>query len=111
MAEEKKVGIGFTNTMGTITAVLGMVAGLLHSLGCDPGAVDFSATCAIPWLPAQWLPYAVGFTGLVAFASKLFRPGGFLRSLFGGTAVIVPPAEAKAGVVTPTQVAAPGNTK
>lgn len=97
--------IGITNSMGTITAVLAMITSLLASLGCTPGAVDFAATCNIPWLPANYVVYAVGLTGLVAFASKLFRPGGFLHSLFGGTAVIVAPKDNVVGTVTPSDVA------
>lgn len=99
--------VGLTNAMGTVTAVLAMVIGVLKTLGCVPGAVDFSATCAIPWLPAQYLPYAVGLTGLVVFLAKITRPGGFLRSLLGDTAVVVPETSPKSGpgTVTPEQVA------
>jgi ABC-type spermidine/putrescine transport system permease subunit II len=99
--------LGFTNSLGTITALLAVVSGILASLGCAPGAIDFSATCNVPWLPEQWLPYAAMVTGAVAFVSKLFRPGGFLYSLFGGTAVVVPEASPKSvpGTVTPEQVA------
>ena len=103
------MNFGLTNTLGTVTAVLAFLGGLMASLGCAPGAVDFSATCNIPWLPEQWLPYAAGLTGLIAFASKIIRPGGWLRSLFGGTAVIVPEDSPNSGpgTATPADVAKP----
>ena len=46
------------------------------------------------------------FAGLTLLA-KLTRPGGILGSLFGSTAVVVPPEKAKPGVVTKDQVEAP----
>lgn len=97
-----------TNAFGTVTAVLAMLMGFLTSIGCAPGAVDFSATCSIPWLPEQWLPYAGGLTGIVAFIMKLSRPGGWLHSLFGSTAVMLPENHPNSGpgTATPEHVAA-----
>lgn len=108
--------LGLTNSSGTITAVLAMIISVLASLGCVPGVADFTATCNIPWLPEQYLPYAIGLTGLTVFLSKLFRPGGeaegvvgflksILRKLFGSTAVVVKPADNAPGVATTTDVA------
>lgn len=103
--------MNWTNALGTITAALTVVMGIMTGLGCAPGAVDFAATCNIPWLPEQWLPYAAMLTGAIAFGLKLLRPGGVLRSLFGSTAVVVPAAKVAdlpngaKGVVTPAQVA------
>lgn len=100
-----------TNAVGTLTAFLTVLTGLLTSLGCAPTTMDFTATCAIPWLPQQWLGYvtiaAGGIFGVSAILLKLTRPGGWLHSLFGSTAVVVPAANANSGIgtVTPTQVA------
>jgi len=96
-----------TNAFGTITAVLTAITGFLVSIGCSAGAVDFAATCSIPWLPPQYTAIAGGVFGALTFALKLFRPGGILHSLFGGTAVVVPATNPNSGVgtVTPAQVA------
>lgn len=98
-----------TNAIGTITAIVATLTGLLAALGCAPGASDFSGTCTIPWLPANWLPYAGMTFGALVLVGKWLRPGGWLHSFFGGTAVIVPENSPKStvGTVTPAQVAAP----
>lgn len=95
----------FTNAFGTITALLTMLVGFMASIGCTPGAVDFAATCSISWLPSQYAVYAATAFGALSFVLKLSRPGGWLHSLFGSTAVVVPPAQTVAGTVTPAQVA------
>lgn len=100
----------FTNAFGTITAVLTFISGLMVSMGCAPGAVDFAATCTIPWLSAinpTFTAVAAGLFGGITFILKMARPGGFLHSMFGGTAVVVPLASAGAGTVTKAQVDAP----
>ena len=43
--------------------------------------------------------------GGVALATKAVRPGGFLNSMFGSTAVVVPESKSGPGVVTKSQVA------
>jgi len=98
---------GLTNAFGTITAILTTLTGFLVSMGCTPGAVDFAATCTIPWLPPQYTAIAGGVFGFLTFILKLSRPGGILHSLFGGTAVVIPETNKNSGpgTVTPAQVA------
>lgn len=98
-----------TNAFGTITAILTALTAFMASIGCAPGATDFAATCSIAWLPPSWMPIAAGVFGVLTLFGKLVRPGGFLHSLFGGTAVVVPASSPKSGVgtVTPEQVKAP----
>jgi hypothetical protein len=97
--------MSFTNAFGTVTAVLTALSAFLVSIGCAAGATDFSATCAVPWLPPTWMPILAGIFGTLTFVLKLARPGGALASLFGRTAVIVPEAKSAPGVVTKAQVA------
>lgn len=99
----------YTNLFGTVTAILTFVSGFLVSLGCVPGAVDFAATCNIPWLPPQWVAIVAAVFGFITFILKISRPGGILGSLFGSTAVVVPETSkhSTAGTVTPAQVAQP----
>ena len=102
--------LSFTNILGTITAVLATLSGLMVSvLHCSPGAMDFAATCDAPWLPANLIVIATVLFGIVTFISKLLRPGGPLASLFGPTAVVVAENHPNSGVgtVTPAQVAQP----
>ena len=98
-----------TNAFGTITAILTALTAFLASIGCTPGATDFAATCVIPWLPASWTAVVAGIFGVLTLFGKAVRPGGFLHSMFGGTAVIVSANDPKSGVgtVTPEQVKAP----
>lgn len=95
------------NLFGTIAAIVAVVmGGMTQILGCTTDAA-VTAVCTASWLPPQYAGYAVlVFSGL-AIAAKLFRPGGPVKGLIGGTAIIVPDAEAGPGVVTPAQVAAP----
>lgn len=99
----------FTNIFGTITAILTAISGFLVTIGCTPGAVDFAATCSIPWLPPAWVAIVAAVFGVITFVLKLTRPGGALGSLFGSTAVVVPETSphSTAGTVTPQQVASP----
>lgn len=98
-----------TNALGSITAILATLTAILNSLGCTPGAADFAATCAIPWIPSSWIGavtmIAGGIFGASALIGKLSRPGGVLHSFFGSTAVIVPEKDTVVGTVTPEQVA------
>jgi hypothetical protein len=95
-----------TNSLGTITGILTALSAFMVSIGCAPGATDFAATCAVPWLPPAWMPILAGAFGVLTLLGKMLRPGGFLHSLFGGTAVIVPETSPSSGVgtVTPEQV-------
>lgn len=97
-----------TNAFGTIATICTAITGWMVQQGCI-GTSDFAATCTIPWAPTSWMPYITAvFIGLTLIG-KLFRPGGLLRSLFGGTAVVVSEDSSKsgAGTVTPAQVKAP----
>jgi hypothetical protein len=93
----------FTNAFGTITVILASVQAFMVSIGCSAGATDFAATCAVPWLPASLVPIAAGVFGAITFILKMSRPGGFLHSMFGSTAVINKSGDP--GTVTPSQVA------
>lgn len=99
----------FTNLFGTLTAALTTLAALLTALGCAPGASDFSATCSIEWLPAEWVAYvalaAGGVFGVSTLLGKFARPGTKLASLFGSTAVVS--SAPGVGTVTPAQVKTP----
>lgn len=101
--------LNLTNPIGTLSAITAFLVALMTQLGCSPGASDFASTCSIPFLPASWMVYAAMlFSGLLLLA-KALRPGGFIRSMFGSTAVVVPESSPKstAGTVTPEQVAQP----
>ena len=102
---------GLTNILGTVTAAIGAVIGVMDWLGCHPGVEAMQATCQLPtWFPVSWVPVAIFATGAAALIAKLLRPGTIGRNLFGGTAVIVPKEvidtmKTGTGVVTPAQVA------
>lgn len=96
----------YTNAFGTIATALSALTIWLGQQGCLSTG-DFAAKCEIPWLPTSWMPWVSGFFIVLTFAGKILRPGGFLRSLLGGTAVVVSPDSSKSGTgtVTPVQVA------
>lgn len=96
----------YTNLFGTLGSVLAAVTIWLGEQGCLSTG-DFSATCTISWLPVSLMPWLSGLFIALTLIGKLTRPGGFLHSIFGGTAVIVPEAKAGVGTVTPEQVAKP----
>lgn len=98
----------YTNTFGTLATVLSAITVWLGQQGCLSTG-DFTATCTITWLPTTWLPWVTGAFIVLTLVGKLTRPGGILRSLFGGTAVVVAEESPKstAGTVTPAQVAQP----
>lgn len=98
----------YTNAFGTIAAIMSSLTVWLAQQGCLSTG-DFAATCTIPWLPTSWMPWVTAlFIGLTLIG-KLTRPGGILRSMFGGTAVVVSEDSSKsvAGTVTPEQVKTP----
>lgn len=100
----------FTNLFGTITAILAVVSGIMATvLGCTQDAVTNITVCAVEWLPPQYAVIAGAIFGGLSLISKAMRPGGFLYSLFGSTAVVVPADSSKStvGTVTPAQVAQP----
>lgn len=103
--------MNLTNILGTIAAIVAIAMSLATDiLGCSVNAAGVT-TCAASWIPPALAGYAVMFFSGLLLISKVIRPGGPLRGLFGSTAVIVPPVEAKPGVVTPGQVAASGSNK
>lgn len=108
---------GIVNIFGSITAIL---AGFIYVadtyLGCNLGAITanpeavIATTCQLPsWFPASWTPVTLAIAAAVAFLGKALRPGGLLRSFFGGTAVIVPESSPNStiGTATPADVAKP----
>lgn len=103
--------MNFTNILGTISAVVAIAMSILTDFAkCSADAAGV-VTCGASWLTPAMAGYAVMLFSGILLVSKVIRPGGPLRGLFGSTAVVVPPAEAKVGVVTPNQVAAPGSNK
>lgn len=103
--------MNLTNILGTIAAFVAIAISLMTDIaGCSVDAAGVT-TCTASWLtPAMGAYVVMAFSG-VQLIAKIIRPGGPLRGLFGSTAVVVPPDEAKVGVVTPNQVAAPGSSK
>jgi hypothetical protein len=98
----------YTNLFGTVGTVFSAVTLWLAEQGCLSTG-DFTAVCNITWLPVSWMPWVTGIFLVLTAVGKLTRPGGILRSIFGGTAVVVPASSPKSGVgtVTPAQVNAP----
>lgn len=96
----------WTNALGTVTAVLTLLMGLMTQLFNCSSTGDLTATCTGTILPAQYMGYAAVVFGILTLVLKFIRPGGPLASLFGPTAVVVPDAKSGAGTVTPSQVAA-----
>ena len=102
--------MNMTNALGSISAVVTVVLAVMTNvLGCTVPEGSEVAQCSASFLSPAWAGVAmVVFAGLT-LVSKLARPGGVLRSLLGGTAVIVPETSPKstAGTVTPEQAAQP----
>jgi hypothetical protein len=92
----------YTNLFGTVGSVLAAITIWLGEQGCLSTG-DFAATCTISWLPVSLMPWLSGVFIALTLIGKLTRPGGFLHSIFGGTAVIT--SKAGVGTVTPEQVA------
>lgn len=98
--------MNLTNILGTIAAVVALLGAALTDIaGCAVDAAGVT-TCTASWLTPKLAGWATIAMSGVLLVSKIIRPGGPLRGLFGSTAVVVPPDEAKPGVVTPGQVAA-----
>lgn len=94
----------WTNAIGTITAILAIVSGIMtEALKCT-GVDLVTAVCTASWL-GDYSKYAAVAFGLIALTLKSIRPGGILNSWFGSTAVVVSDAKAGPGVVTKSQVA------
>jgi len=96
--------MNLTNVLGTIAAIVAIAASLMTDIaGCSVDAAGVT-TCAASWLSPKLAAYAVLFFSGIQLVSKMIRPGGPLRGLFGSTAVVVPQGESKPGVVTEAQV-------
>ncbi|CAB5079533.1 hypothetical protein UFOVP143_10 [uncultured Caudovirales phage] len=93
----------WTNALGTITAVITLLLGAMTSLLHCSSVGGLQATCTGDILPAAYMGYAGIAFGLLTLVLKAVRPGGFLASLFGQTAVVS--ATPSVGTVTPAQVA------
>lgn len=103
--------MNLTNILGTIAAIVAIGGSLLTDVaGCTVDAAGVT-TCTASWLTPKLAAYAIMLFSGIQLVSKMIRPGGPLRGLFGSTAVVVPTEEAKPGVVTPGQVAASGANK
>lgn len=99
--------MNLTNLFGTITAILTIVSGIMTQLlGCVTDAAGVTV-CTSTLLPAKYTVIAAGVFGILTLILKAMRPGGFLHSLFGQTAVVVPETKAAPGVVTKSQVVNP----
>lgn len=102
-----------TNPSGSITGILLVVAGFMQNvLGCKASDVNpLDATCSAQWLvslvPPQYLVYAAMVFAVITLIGKFGRPGSVGKSLFGSTAVVVPPALSGPGTVRPDQVKSP----
>jgi hypothetical protein len=96
----------WTNALGTISAVLSFISlAMIQLLHCSSTG-DLTAKCETDLIPAPWLAYTSMFFLAVTLALKAVRPGGFIASMFGQTAVVVPDSKSGPGVVTKAQVAA-----
>lgn len=100
-----------TNWVGTVSAVVAAVmAFMTKAAGCTITSLpeDWfpTATCTVEWVPASWLPAIGTFFAVLAIIAKITREGGWFRSLFGSTAVVVSPSSPNSGVgtVSPSQV-------
>lgn len=95
-----------TNILGTITAFLTIITGIMTQLlGCVADASG-AVVCSSTLFPAKYMAIAAAIFGILTVIAKLMRPGGALHSLFGMTAVVVPETKAGPGVVTAEQVSA-----
>lgn len=100
-----------TNALGTVAAGVAIAGTLMTNvLGCTANALGVT-TCNASWLTPQYAGYAVIAFSATQLAAKAMRPGGWLRGLFGATAVVVKPENATVGTVTKGQVAAAGSNK
>jgi hypothetical protein len=94
-----------TNILGTITAILTILTGLMTQiLGCAVDAAG-ATVCTGSVLPAKYMAIASAIFGLLTMVAKAARPGGWLHSFFGETAVVVD--KPGVGTVTPAQVKTP----
>lgn len=102
----------YTNLFGSLASLAGLAYGGLEKIGqCSVDAVAFTAACTASWIPVWLLPWMTISFAILAIIGKLTRAGGPLSSMFGPTAVIVPPEKSGVGTVTPKQVEAPKTSK
>lgn len=97
--------MNLTNALGTVTSILGILTlAMEKGLGCTSTG-DLAAKCTSTLLPAQYMLYATVAFGALTLLGKALRPGGFVSSMLGSTAVVVPADKSAPGVVTKAQVA------
>lgn len=95
----------YSNLLSTISLVLTALTGLMAKLLNCTSTGDLTATCTgNDLIPAAYMGYAAVVFAILTLALKAVRPGGFINSWFGQTAVVVPDNKAKPGVVTKSQV-------
>lgn len=101
--------MNFTNPLGSITAILAVLSPILASVfGCVEDAnAAFGAKCTATFLTPTMMMWVTGAFAATVIISKAIRPGGWLHSFFGTTAVQVPAEKAGPGTVTKAQVQAP----
>jgi len=97
--------MNFTNILGTVSAVVAIAMSVLTDFAkCSADAAGV-VTCGASWLTPAMAGYAVMLFSGILLISKVIRPGGPLRGLFGSTAVVVKPADNVPGTVTKNDVA------
>ena len=97
--------MNFTNILGTVSAVVAIAMSVLTDFAkCSADAAGV-VTCGASWLTPAMAGYAVMLFSGILLISKVIRPGGPLRGLFGSTAVVVSLADNVPGTVTKNDVA------
>ncbi len=96
-----------------LAVIIAALPVLVHFLGCTTNAAGV-LDCSGSWIPAAYLPYvmsAMTILGLIIKASG--GPAGATvgEKLAAPAVPVVAPENAKTGVVTQAQVAAPGRDK
>ena len=96
----------YSNLLSTIALILSAITGIMAKLLNCSSTGDLTAVCTGSGLiPTQYLGIVAGTFAVLGLILKSVRPGGFINSMFGQTAVVVPDAKSAPGVVTPAQVA------
>ncbi len=109
MPTENKISVLNNNFIRTILGVIAMlIVPALSWFGCTVDQVTgMVQKCVVTWLEPQWSAPITFALGVIVYAIKGFGSGGTLKENLVNPAVpVVPPSEAKPGVVTPTQVKA-----
>lgn len=95
---------------GAFASIAATIAGCTGDNPATP--VIEEAVCTAPWIPLQLQAIAgMAFVGLGFLLKSLFGTGSIMQNVSAPVVPVVPPADAKVGVVTPAQVATPGTQK